>query len=147
MKIVVLDAETLRFPEEAWADLASLGELVLHDYTPDDPKMVMERCKGAEVVLTNKVPLRAGTVEDLPDLRLISVLATGYNILDTEAAKARGIAVCNVPGYSTDSVAQHTLALILELTNHVARAEATLWVDGLKIYGAALAMRVRERSE
>ncbi|MCC5807543.1 MAG: D-2-hydroxyacid dehydrogenase [Opitutales bacterium] len=127
MKIVVLDAETIRFGAQEWRDVAALGELVLHDYTPNERSEVVERCSGAEIVLTNKVPLSAEVLGALPELRMIGVLATGYNVVDVKAAKERDVAVCNVPGYSTASVAQHTLALILELTNHVARHHASVY--------------------
>ncbi len=127
MKIIVLDAETLRFPEAEWSALAAEGELVLHDSTAADEDAVVERCSGATVVLTNKVPISRSALERLPDLRMIGALATGFNTIDTEAAKERGIIVCNVPDYSTGSVAQHTLALILELTNHVSAHTASVY--------------------
>ncbi len=120
MKISVLDAATLDFPEEAWAALRTMGEVTLHALTPSDPELIRQRCAGAQVVLTNKVPLDAATIAALPELKLISVLATGYNIIDVKAARAHGVAVCNAPGYSTPAVVQHTLALMLEWTNHAA---------------------------
>lgn len=127
MKITVLDAETLRFPEDAWSALAAEGELVLHDCTPADEAIIVERCAGADIVLTNKVPLSRAVLKQLSALQMVGALATGYNIIDTVAAKERGIVVCNVPAYSTGSVAQHTLALILELTNHVAAHNASVY--------------------
>ena len=120
MKIVVLDAATLDFPDEVWAGFRALGELVLHSLTPSDPAIIRQRCAGAQVVLTNKVPLDAATLAALPDLKLISVLATGFNIIDAKAARALNITVCNVPGYSTASVAQHAVALMLEWSNQAA---------------------------
>ncbi len=127
MKIVVLDAETIRFEEAEWGEVSALGDLELFDYTPDEAPVIVERCAGAAIVLTNKVPISAEVLGALPDLRMVGILATGYNIVDVKAAKERGVAVCNVPGYSTESVAQHTLALILELTNHVARHHASVY--------------------
>lgn len=120
MKIVVLDADTLDFPDEAWTAFRTLGEVTLHALTSADPAAIRANCAGAQIVLTNKVPLDAATLAVLPDLRLIAVLATGHNIIDAPAARARGVIVCNVPGYSTASVAQHTLALMLEWSNHAA---------------------------
>jgi glycerate dehydrogenase len=120
MKIAVLDAATLDFPAAAWAALGALGDLTLHALTPNDRAAILKHCAGAQVILTNKVPLDAATLAALPDLRLISVLATGFNIIDARAARAQGVAVCNAPGYSTTAVAQHTLALMLEWSNQVA---------------------------
>jgi glycerate dehydrogenase len=117
MKIVVLDSETLGFEKTAWDALADLGELVLYDSTEGSKAAVLEHARGATVVLSNKVPLRAETLAELPELKLISVLATGYNNVDLEAAHGLGITVCNVPAYSSASVAQHTVALLLELCN------------------------------
>jgi len=121
MKIAILDAGTFFFEDDApWSPLNELGELVIYQHTQHaDLDLIVERCKGCNVVLTNKVPLNAKTLSQLPDLRLISVLATGHNIVDGAAARELGIAVCHAPSYSTPSVAQHTLALILELCNHV----------------------------
>ena len=119
-KIVVLDAGTLGFDREAlWSALKELGELTRYERTEYASEAIIERCRGAEVVLTNKVPLSRETLEALPELKLVSVLATGYNIVDVEAARERGVSVCNVPSYSTTSVAQHTVALMLELCNRV----------------------------
>jgi len=120
MKIAVLDAATLDFPDAAWAALGVFGDLTLHALTPNDRAAILQHCAGAQVILTNKVPLDATTLAALPDLRLISVLATGFNIIDARAARAQGVAVCNAPGYSTTAVAQHTLALMLEWSNQVA---------------------------
>jgi glycerate dehydrogenase len=126
MKIAVLDAATLDFPDDAWAEFRALGSLVLHDLTPSDAASIQKNCAGAQVVLTNKVPLDAATLAALPDLRLIAVLATGFNIIDAPAARARGVTVCNAPGYSTASVVQHTLALMLEWSNQVALHDASV---------------------
>jgi glycerate dehydrogenase len=118
MRISVLDADTLDFDESVWADLAELGELTLHPVTGHFLADVLANAADAEVVLTNKVPLNADALDALKDLKLISVLATGYNIIDLGAAQVKGVTVCNVPAYSSSSVAQHTVALILELCNN-----------------------------
>jgi glycerate dehydrogenase len=139
MKIVVLDAATLCFPEEEWAPLRALGTLAWYERTPHhDRALIRERCAGAEVVLTNKVPLDAGLLAELPALRLISVLATGYDIIDVAAARARGITVCNVRGYSTAGVAQHTVAMILHAASHLGyypeSVRAGDWVRGADFF-------------
>lgn len=113
-RIVILDGYTLNPGDLDWAPLAALGDLTVYDRTPAD--RIAERAAGADILLTNKVPLTGETIAALPALRCIGVLATGYNVIDTAAAKARGIPVCNVPGYGTAAVAQHVFALLLELT-------------------------------
>lgn len=118
-RIVVLDGYTLNPGDNPWDELARLGDLEVFDRSPADT--VLARAHGAQIVLTNKTPLPAATLAQLPDLRLIGVLATGYNVVDTAAAAARGILVCNVPEYGTDSVAQHVFALLLELCQHTGR--------------------------
>jgi glycerate dehydrogenase len=117
MKIVVLDGFTLNPGDLSWDKLFDLGEVVLHDRTPADK--IKERSLNADVLITNKTPLTEETINDLPHLKYIGVLATGYNIVDTSAAKRRNIIVTNVPSYSTMSVAQLTFALLLELCHHV----------------------------
>jgi Lactate dehydrogenase and related dehydrogenases len=117
MKIVVLDGYTLNPGDLDWSALRALGAGEIHDRTPVE--QIVERAADAEIVLTNKCPLRADTIERLPKLRYIGVLATGYNVVDVAAAKARGIVTTNVPAYGTRSVAQHVFALLLELTNSV----------------------------
>ena len=117
MKIVVLDGYTLNPGDLSWDKLFELGEVVLHDRTPADK--IKERSLNADVLITNKTPLTEETINDLPHLKYIGVLATGYNIVDTSAAKRRNIIVTNVPAYSTMSVAQLTFALLLELCHHV----------------------------
>ena len=117
MKIVVLDGYTLNPGDLSWDKLFNLGEVVLHDRTPADK--IKERSLDADVLITNKTPLTEETINDLPHLKYIGVLATGYNIVDTSAAKRRNIIVTNVPAYSTMSVAQLTFALLLELCHHV----------------------------
>jgi len=118
MKIVVLDGYTLNPGDNPWDEVARFGEFVVHDRTPDD--LIVERCAGAQIVLTNKTRLSAQTLSALPELKLICVLATGYNVVDLEQSARLGIPVVNVPEYGSESVAQHALALLLELTNRVA---------------------------
>src|SRR5664280_2077361 len=119
MKIVVLDGYTLNPGDLSWERLLDLGEVVLHDRTPSDK--ILERSVGAEILITNKTPFSEATIDSLPDLKYIGLLATGYNVVDTIAAKKRNIIVTNVPAYSTMSVAQLTFALLLELCHHVQR--------------------------
>ncbi|MFW6387834.1 MAG: D-2-hydroxyacid dehydrogenase [bacterium] len=116
MKIVVLDGYTLNPGDNPWTAVESLGELTVYDRTPAD--QVVERAKDAEIVLTNKTPISRETLDHLPKLKFIGVLATGYNIVDTESARERGIPVSNVPVYGTDSVAEYVFALV---TNHFRR--------------------------
>ena len=119
MKIVVLDGYTLNPGDLTWDKLKQLGEVIFYDRTP--PEKVLERASGAEVILTNKTPVSKEVIRQLPDLKYIGVLATGYNIIDIDAAKQQEIIVSNAPGYSTDSVVQMTFALLLELTLRVQR--------------------------
>jgi len=117
MRIVVLDGHTLNPGDLSWETLKPLGEFVVYDRTP--PGQVVPRSASAEIVLTNKTVLDRETILSLAALRYIGVLATGYNVVDVDAARARGIVVTNVPAYSTRSVAQLTFALLFELTLHV----------------------------
>jgi len=116
-RIVVLDGHTVNPGDLPWDGLAGEGTLEVHPRTPAEA--VVARALGADVIVTNKTVLDAPTLEKLPGLRGISVLATGYNVVDVVAARARGVPVCNVPAYSTASVAEHALALLLELTHRV----------------------------
>jgi glycerate dehydrogenase len=116
-RIVVLDGYTLNPGDNPWTEVAAEGELSVFERSQADE--IVERARGADVVLTNKTPLDAGTLAALPGLRGICVLATGVNVVDVVTAAAHGVPVCNVPAYSTASTAQHTIALLLELTNHV----------------------------
>lgn len=117
MNIVVLDGYTLNPGDNPWTALETLGCLTVHDRTPEH--LIVSRAAGADILLTNKTPISSGTLAQLPKLRLISVLATGYNIVDCAAARARGIPVCNVPGYSTNAVAEFVMALILDFFKQV----------------------------
>ena len=118
MRIVVLDGHTLNPGDNPWDDVAAQGELTVYDRTPAG--QIVERARDAQIVLTNKTPLSARTLEQLPNLQFISVLATGYNVVDVAAARTRNIPVSNVPVYGTAAVAQFVFALVLELCNHVA---------------------------
>lgn len=117
MKLVVLDGYTLNPGDLNWDGIKQHGELQVHDRTPEG--QIVERCQGAEIIFTNKTPLRESVLSQLPDLKYIGVLATGYNVVDVDYAKQRGIPVANVPGYGTASVVQMTFALLLELCQHV----------------------------
>ena len=122
MKIVVVDGYAANPGDLSWKNLESLGELTVYERTA--PEQLLSRIQDADVVVTNKVVLRAQTMDACRHLKLIAVMATGYNIIDTQAARARQITVCNIPAYSTASVAQMTFALLLELTNHVGQHSA-----------------------
>jgi glycerate dehydrogenase len=124
MKIVVLDGYTLNPGDNPWDPVAKLGELVVHDRTA--PADVVARATGATVILTNKTPVTAATIAQLPDLKFIGVLATGYNVVDVAAARARGIPVSNVPVYGTDAVAQFVMALLLNRCHGVAHHHAAV---------------------
>lgn len=129
MKIIVLDAETFYFDDESpWSAIAALGDLELFPSTEYRDEVIIERCSGADIILTNKVPLSREVIEALPSLKMVGVLATGFNIIDGAVAKERGIPVCNVPDYSSGFVAQHTVALIMALANRTAPLDA--WVQG-----------------
>ncbi len=116
-RIVVLDGHTLNPGDLSWQPLAALGELEVFERTA--PELVAARAAGARVVVTNKTYVGARELALLPELAGIAVLATGFDVVDAAAARLRGIPVCNVPAYSTASVAQHVFALLLELTTHV----------------------------
>jgi glycerate dehydrogenase len=119
MKIVVLDGHTTNPGDNPWDIIEALGEVTVYDRTPDD--QILERSAGADILVTNKTPLFEETLDQLPALKMIAVLATGVNNIGLQAAAARGIVVSNVPAYSTASVAQYTFALLLELCHHIAR--------------------------
>jgi len=116
-RIVVLDGHTVNPGDLAWDALSAQGELTVHERTPKE--LVVARALGAEVLVTNKTVLSAAVLAELPGLAGVSVLATGFDVVEARAARERGVVVCNVPAYSTASVAQHTLALLLELVSHV----------------------------
>jgi glycerate dehydrogenase len=118
-KIVVLDGYVLNPGDLDWTPLEAHGELAVYDRT--DPKDVVKRIGDAEIIITNKTFLTREMILLAPRLKYIGVLATGYNVLDMEAAREKGIVVTNIPAYSTDAVAQFTFALLLEITNRVQR--------------------------
>lgn len=117
MKIVVLDAYTGNPGDLSWESLESLGEVTIYDRTA--PEDVVRRATGAEAVLVNKVRITRRVMESLPELRYVGVLATGYNVVDLEAASERGIVVTNVPAYGSMSVAQMVFAHLLNISNSV----------------------------
>src|SRR4030095_7344834 len=127
LRIVILDSFAADQGDESmWmgSGLHARGERAVHARSADAE--VLARCAGATAALTNKVPFAAATFAALPDLRYVGVLATGTNVVDLAAARAAGVAVTNVPGYAADSVAQHTFALILQLTNDVTGHDAAV---------------------
>lgn len=122
MKIVVLDGYTLNPGDLSWEPLEKLGDLTVYDRTSnnlEDKDLIIERAKDAEIIFTNKTPINKEIICNLPKLKYIGVLATGYNIIDVEYAKGKGIVVTNTPNYGTEAVAQMTFALLLEMCNHV----------------------------
>lgn len=131
MKIVVADGFVLNPGDISWQLIDALGELVVYDRTP--PELMLERCSGADIILTNKTPVTKTLIAACPNLKMIGVLATGYNIVDVAAAKEKGIVVCNVPAYATAAVAQYVFSLLLSLTNHIhlhnASVKAGEWVN------------------
>ncbi|MBR5654928.1 MAG: D-2-hydroxyacid dehydrogenase, partial [Prevotella sp.] len=115
MKIVILDGYTANPGDLSWQELEKLGDVTVYDRT--FPNETENRAAGADIVLTNKVVLDKETISQLHDLKYIGVLATGYNVVDIEAAHERGIVVTNVPAYSTESVAQMVFSHLLTVTN------------------------------
>ncbi|MFA5576098.1 MAG: D-2-hydroxyacid dehydrogenase [Tissierellaceae bacterium] len=123
MKIVVLEGYTLNPGDLSWEQMEDIGELTVYDRTPTEE--IAERIGQAEIVFVNKLPITREVLNKCPNIRFLGVLATGYNNVDTVAARERGIVVSNIPTYGTDAVAQFTIALLLELSHHVgAHAEA-----------------------
>lgn len=119
MKIVVLDGYTLNPGDLSWQGLEALGELTVFDRTPHDTAKILEAIDEAEILFTNKTPLSHEVLEKAESVKYVGVLATGYNVVDVEAAKEKGIVVTNVPSYGTTTVAQMTMALLLEMCHHV----------------------------
>ena len=124
MKIVILDGYTENPGDLSWSGLEALGELTVYDRTP--PEQVADRIGDAEIVILNKTPLPREMLDRCPNVRYIGVLATGYNIVDVQAAKERGIPVCNIPTYGTDAVGQFAIAMLLEICHHVAHHDAAV---------------------
>ena len=131
MNIVVLDGYTLNPGDLTWKDLEALGQCTVYDRT--EPKEVVPRAKDADIAITNKTMLSSDVIKQLPKLKYIGVLATGYNVVDIEAARHAGIPVTNVPAYSTPSVAQLVFAHLLNLAHHVGAHSETVrsgrWVS------------------
>ncbi|MFT5873517.1 MAG: glycerate dehydrogenase [Clostridium sp.] len=117
MKIVILDGYTLNPGDLSWDGLKSSGDVTIYDRTPEDK--IIERIADAEIVFTNKTPLTRETFNKTENLKYIGVLATGYNVVDVEAAKEKGIKVSNIPTYGTDAVSQMAIALLLEMCHHI----------------------------
>lgn len=117
MKIVILDGYTENPGDLSWEGFENLGEVVVYDRTPED--LIVERIDGAQAVIVNKTPISEKTLAACPSIQYIGVLATGYNVVDVEEAKKRGIPVCNIPTYGTTAVAQMVFALLLEVCHHV----------------------------
>lgn len=120
MKIVILDGYTENPGDLSWAGFEAFGDLTVYDRTPlSDNKMIIDRIGNAEVVYTNKTPIRREVIETCSNLKFIGILATGYDIVDTVAAKEKGIPVSNVPTYGTAAVGQFAIALLLEICHHI----------------------------
>ncbi|MDR2375694.1 MAG: D-2-hydroxyacid dehydrogenase [Treponema sp.] len=117
MKIVILDGYTENPGDLSWDELEKLGELAVYDRTP--PEKIAGRIGDAEAVILNKAPVTKETLAACKNIKYIGVLATGYNIVDCDAAKARGIVVTNIPTYGTDAVGQFAIALLLEVCHHI----------------------------
>lgn len=127
MKIVVLDGYTENPGDLSWERLGALGELMVYDRTSlTDDTEVIARIGEAEIVLTNKTPITKGVIDACPTIRMISVLATGYNVVDYEYAREKGISVSNVPTYGTASVSQFSIALLLEVCHHIGHHDASV---------------------
>ena len=120
MKIVLLDGEALNPGDLSWSPLEALGELTVYPQGTTDPEEVIRRIGDAEIVLTNKTPMGRTVFEGCPKMKLLCVVATGYNVVDTAAAREHGIPVCNVPAYGTEMVAQFAIGLLLEICHHTA---------------------------
>ena len=126
MKIVVLDGYPFNPGDLSWEELAKLGDLKVYDRTDHEDDEIVKAIDGAEIIFTNKTPLIRETLEKVPSVKYIGVLATGYNVVEVGAARELGIVVTNVPAYSTDSVAQLTFALLLEMCHHVGEHNAAV---------------------
>jgi glycerate dehydrogenase len=116
-RIVVLDGQTLNPGDLAWEPLGALGRLEVFERST--PGELLARAEGAQILITNKAVIDGSAIRSLPDLRYIGVTATGTNVVDREAARVRGVIISNVPSYGADSVAEHTLGLMLEATKHL----------------------------
>ena len=120
MKIVILDGYTVNHGDLSWDGLKEFGELTVYDRTPKDPETILSRIGDAEAVLENKINMSREIMDACPNLKYIGEIATGYNNVDIAAAREKGIVVTNIPAYSTNSVAQLAIALLLEICHHAA---------------------------
>ena len=128
MKIVVLDGYTENPGDLSWSGLEALGEVTVYDRTSYvDAPIIAERIGDAEIVVLNKTPITKATIDACPNIKLITVLATGYNVVDYDYAKEKGIPVCNVPTYGTASVGQYAIALLLEVCHHIGHHSKTVF--------------------
>lgn len=119
MKLVITDGYCENPGDLSWEPLKQFGELVIYDRTEDDEDKIIDRIGDADIAIINKVPITERIMDACPNLKAITILATGYNVVDIDAAKKRGIPVCNVPAYGTDAVAEFAMSLLLELCHHV----------------------------
>ena len=119
MKIVILDGYTENPGDLSWDCISQFGDLTVYDRTPEDKTQIISRMKDADIVLTNKCSIDREVIEACPNLKYISVLATGYNVVDIAYAREKGIAVSNVPTYGTAAVGQYAIALLLEICHHI----------------------------
>ena len=132
MKIVILDGYTENPGDLSWEGLEQLGELTVYEHTKTEE--IISRIGDAELVITNKTPVSAETFAACPQIKYVGVLATGYNVVDVDAARERGIVVTNIPTYGTQAVAQYVFALLLELCHHVGHHSSAVqqgrWTEG-----------------
>ena len=119
MKIVILDGHTLNPGDISWSGFEIYGDLTIYDRTKFETNEILKNIGDAEIVFTNKTPLPEDVLSNVPNLKYIGVLATGYNVVDVEAAKKYNITVTNVPSYGTNAVAQYTMAMLLEMCHHI----------------------------
>lgn len=124
MKIVVLDGYVENPGDLSWEPLDALGDLIVYDRT--EPAQIVQRIGDADIVVTNKTPISAETLKHCPNVKMIGVLATGFNVIDCDAAQKRNIPVCNVPSYGTYAVAQFAIAMLLEICHHIAHHSQTV---------------------
>lgn len=127
MKIIVLDGYTENPGDLSWSELSNLGELTVYDRTNcGDEAEIIRRIGNAEIVITNKTPITKNVLDACTNIKFISVLATGYNVIDYEYAKEKNIPVSNVPAYGTASVSQYSIALLLEICHHIGHHDRTV---------------------
>lgn len=120
MKIVFLDSHVANPGDLSWDRLEAIGELAVYERTSTtESPLIAERIGNAEIVITNKTPISRDTLDKCPSVRIIAVIATGYNVVDVNAAADKSIPVVNVPGYATSNVAQFNIALLLEICSHI----------------------------